>query len=37
MEFLSVEPDEVVARMRVELHKCAGNKYLHAGAVVFAR
>jgi 1,4-dihydroxy-2-naphthoyl-CoA hydrolase len=34
MEFLAVEPDEVIARMRVELHKCAGNGYLHAGAVV---
>jgi len=34
MEFVSVEPDEVVARMRVEAHKCAGNGYLHAGAVV---
>jgi 1,4-dihydroxy-2-naphthoyl-CoA hydrolase len=34
MEFLAVEPDEVVARMRVELHKCAWNGYLHAGAVV---
>ncbi len=34
MEFLAVEPDEVVARMRVELHKCAPNGYLHAGAVV---
>ena len=34
MEFLAVEPDQVVARMRVELHKCAPNGYLHAGAVV---
>lgn len=34
MEFLAVEPDEVVARMQVETHKCAGNGYLHAGAVV---
>jgi 1,4-dihydroxy-2-naphthoyl-CoA hydrolase len=34
MEFLAVEADEVVARMRVELHKCAWNGYLHAGAVV---
>lgn len=34
MEFVAVEPDEVVARMRVERHKCAPNGYLHAGAVV---
>ena len=34
MEFLAVEPDEVIARMRVEQHKCAWNGYLHAGAVV---
>src|SRR5712692_6085376 len=34
MEFLLVEPDEVRARMRVELSKCAWNGFLHAGAVV---
>lgn len=34
MEFLAVEPDEVRARMRVEVTKCAWNGFLHAGAVV---
>ena len=34
MEFLAVEPDEVRARMQVELRKCAWNGFLHAGAVV---
>jgi len=34
MEFLSVEPDEVVVRMRVERRKCAWNGFLHAGSVV---
>ncbi len=34
VEFLAVEPDEVIARMRIEQHKCAWNGYLHAGAVV---
>ena len=33
-EFLSVEPDEVRAPMRVERRLCASNGYLHAGAVV---
>lgn len=34
MVFLSVEPDEVRARMRVERSVCASNGFLHAGAVV---
>jgi len=34
MEILSVEPDAVRARMRVERSICAWNGYLHAGAVV---
>jgi len=34
IEFLSVEPDVVRARMRVERRICASNGYLHAGAVV---
>jgi uncharacterized protein (TIGR00369 family) len=34
MEMLSVEPDAVHARMRVERSVCAWNGYLHAGAVV---
>ena len=32
--FISVEADEVRARMRVERRICASNGYLHAGAVV---
>jgi uncharacterized protein (TIGR00369 family) len=34
MEILSVEPDALRARMRVEKRLCASNGYLHAGAVV---
>ena len=34
MEIVSVEADEVRARMRVERSVCAWNGYLHAGAVV---
>ena len=34
IEFLSVEADEVRARMRVERKISASNGYLHAGAVV---
>ena len=34
MEFLAVEPDEVRARMRVDVSKCAWNGFLHAGAIV---
>ena len=34
MEILSLEPDEVRARMRVTKSLCAPNGYLHAGAVV---
>jgi len=34
MVILSVEPEEVRARMRVERSVCAWNGYLHAGAVV---
>jgi len=34
MVIISVEPDEVRARMRVERSLCAWNGYLHAGAVV---
>lgn len=34
IEILSVEPDEVRARLEVAKHHCAPNGYLHAGAVV---
>ena len=34
VEILSVEPEEVSARMRVERSVCAWNGFLHAGAVV---
>ena len=34
IEILSVEPDEVRARIRVARRLCAWNGYLHAGAVV---
>ena len=34
IEVLSVEPDEIRMRMRVERSKCAWNGFLHAGAVV---
>ena len=34
IEFLSAEPDEFRARMRVERRICSPNGYLHAGAVV---
>lgn len=34
IEVLSVEPDGLCARMKVERSKCAWNGYLHAGAVV---
>ena len=34
IEVLSVEPDALRARMKVERSKCAWNGYLHAGAVV---
>ena len=34
VEILSLEPDALRARMRVEKRLCASNGYLHAGAVV---
>jgi 1,4-dihydroxy-2-naphthoyl-CoA hydrolase len=34
IEIVSMEPDALRARMRVEKRLCASNGYLHAGAVV---